>query len=225
MMNIKDIKNLKNIYDPSTVYDGYFETYFLRPFVHRYAHFQGAETWTTCLWSLLTWLILTMGIFGALAGLVGLLGPEVGFMMLYIVGGIWCAASVLPIIALISRASSFRGKYNPRPKLLGIDVMGYVVCLLFFVIGLLMMITTLNSGNLNPNADYDPNAEDLKVTEDSVIEEAIFTYEPNAEPSTDTSDMSDSLMMEDGEELSPDESFDPSIPIIPAESPEVVDSL
>ena len=38
------IKKIQNFYNPDTVYQGFFETYLIRPFVHHYVDFSGRES-------------------------------------------------------------------------------------------------------------------------------------------------------------------------------------
>lgn len=211
-------EKFKNLYDPNVVYEDYFEAYYIRPFIHHYADFNGGETSESALLSLCAWLIMTLGLAGVLMGLVGLLGPEVGFISLAVVGGIWLLLSVVPIAAILVRASKHNeSKWNHQPRLLGIDIMMMAVCLLFFIFGLLMMITTLNSEVLDPNAGY-VEEDTVKMVEDTVWEEPIFTYQ-DAAPAMDEDSLgaeTDSIdqMMED--------SFDPTIE---TEATAVADSL
>lgn len=207
---------LKEFYNPKHIYDGWFETYFIRPFCHHYADFKGGETWRTCAFSLLAWLIVTLGVTGILTGLVGLLGPEVGFSALYIAGSIWAAASFIPIISLLVRAS--RGvspqekEHMVHPRLLGVDTLLGVSSLLFFIFGVLMMVTTINSGSLDPNAGVTEEVDTTAFEMEEVVEEPIFTYQDEVAPETtatvDTlSDMTEPDLVE------PEESFDPTLAI------------
>lgn len=221
--------NLKEIYNPRKVYEGFFETYFIRPYFHHYADFAGsdAERRTpavmTFLKSLAAWAVATLGIAGILMGLVGLLGPEVGFSALYIVGGIWLALSVTPLLALISRTFVRHTEpEHPKSKMLGIDTMLGVSCLLFFLFGLLMMVTTLNSGGLNPNANMTDEPDTVVAEEEYIKEEPIFTYQDPAPVDSGVDTMSD---LTEPDAIDPDESFDPAL-ATPAEDPAVAsDSL
>jgi uncharacterized membrane protein YhaH (DUF805 family) len=202
--------NFKSIYDPKHVYEGFFETYFIRPFVHRYADFNGEERGKSISYSLLAWLIITLGLIGLMLGLVGLLGPEVGFTTLYIGGGIWIAASIIPILALFSRRGVEEpdaGNGRKQKLMLPIDMVLAAISVLFFFLGLLMMISTLNSEELT--ADPGTMEEDTTTLEfDEVVEEPIFTYQDEVAetPAQDT------LMdLEDPEAMTPDESFDPTL--------------
>ncbi len=91
------------------------------------------------------------------------------------------------------------------------------VCVLFFIFGLLMMITTLNSETLNPNAGY-VEEDSVKTEEDSVWEEPIFTYQ-DAAPTVEE----DTLRKEtDSMTAITEDSFDPTIE---TEATIVADSL
>ena len=84
-------------------------------------------------------------------------------------------------------------------------------CLLFFLLGLLMMTTTLNSGSLNPNATYTEEEDSVAAEQETVVEEPIFTYQDKA-PDTATHVEDTVSIGENGEELAtPEESFDPTI--------------
>ena len=94
---------IKQIYNPKKVYDGWFESYFIKPWIRHYADFVHGESAGDCLRSLLAWLVMTLGLAGLLMGLVGLMGPEVGFACLKWLGIAWLAASAIPFIALLAR--------------------------------------------------------------------------------------------------------------------------
>lgn len=203
---------LKEFYNPRHVYEGYFETYFIRPFFHHYADFRGGESWKSCLLSLLAWLVVTLGLVGILMGLVGLLGPEVGFPALTVVGAIWGLVSLTPLLALIVRTGHKSEAIGSRTRLLGVDTLLGVSSLLFFVFGLLMMVTTVDSGTLHPNDGYVEEEDTVAVELEKVTEEPIFTYQdevvPDTTPKTDTlSDMTEPDL------VAPDESFDPTLEI------------
>lgn len=202
----------REIYNPKHVYEGFFETYFIRPYFHHYADFSGKESMTSCWRSLLAWLIVSMGVAGIMMGQIGLIGPEAGKTAAVVVCSIWAAASVVPLLALVTRASHGGPQKPLRPKLLGVDTLLGVSCLLFFLLGLLMMTTTLNSGSLNPNATYTEETEDSVAAEqETVVEEPIFTYQDKA-PDTATHVEDTVSIGENGEELAtPEESFDPTI--------------
>ena len=207
----------KSLYNPRHVYEGWFECYFIRPWVRQYADFEHGETIRDGFLSLLGWLIVTLGFAGLLMGLVGLLGPDVGFMALYIVGGIWLALSLLPLVALLSRMT--KGKKGPgqHPKFLGIDILQTVAAALFFIFGLLMMLTTLNSEFLHPDPGTDDEPDTL-LFEDEVVEEPIFTYQDNS-PSLEAPDSSETAP-EDPDLIPADESFDPTIEEPVVETPD-----
>lgn len=211
----------RNLYNPDVVYEDYFEAYFIRPFIHHYADFSGSEPARAALLSFAAWLVLTAGIAGILMGQVGLLGPEVGFIFLYVVGGIWLAASVVPLAALAVRGSrGKRGPWKHSPRFLGVDALLSGAAILFFLFGLLMMTTTLRSENLNPNAGYDPEAEESPATAaDSIREEPIFTYQESA-PATQEADTLDLSDLDDPDAGDPDETFDPELST-DADAPEI----
>lgn len=208
-----NIKKIQNFYNPDTVYQGFFETYLIRPFVHHYVDFSGRESGVSCVLSLAAWLILTLGIFGVLTGLVGLLGPDVGFTALKIVGILWLLTSVAPLLALFARTAHGAGdrKKEPVAKMLGIDWMLTAISLCFFICGTLMMTTTLHSETLHPNAGYVEEEETDSIYGERVIEEPIFTYQDQAPAPADTT-VTDTLgIEEDPDLLAPYESFDPTI--------------
>lgn len=200
----------KEFYNPRHVYDGFFETYFIRPFFHHFADFNGKESGPSCLKSLLAWIIVTLGITGIMMGQIGLLGPEVGSTALTTVAVLWGAFSLIPILALIVRASHGSPDKKLHPRVLGVDALLGVSCLLFCLLGLLMMITTLNSGQLNPNAGMTDELDTLRVEEVYVKEEPIFTYQD--ELPVQTEEQPDSLSdMNETDLADPDESFDPTL--------------
>lgn len=208
--------------NPRHTYDGYFETYFIRPFFHRYAGFSGKESVKSCMLSLLAWLIVTLGLAGVMMGQIGLIGPDAGITSTIVVGCIWVAFSVVPILALFSRAAHGTPRLELQPRMLGIDTLLGVSCLLFFIFGLLMMITTLDSGSLDPNARYVPEADTVVKEEEYVVEEPIFTYQDEVQtaPEQETDTLSDTS---EPDLASPDESFDPTIETIA--DPTLSDSL
>ena len=199
---------LKEIYNPKPVYEGFFETYFIRPFFHHYADFAGKEAPSSCLRSLLAWLIVSLGIAGIMMGQIGLIGPEAGISATYIVCGIWIVASVIPLLAIIVRTSHGSPAKVPAPKMLGVDVLLGVSCLLFFVLGLLMMTTTLASGALNPNAGATDEPDSALIEEEHVTEEPIFTYQDEAPATAETDSLSD---MTEPDLVDPDDSYDPTL--------------
>ncbi len=202
---------------------GFFERYFITPFFRRYSDFKGCESGRDAWISVGAWLIVTAGVIGVLLGFVGLLGPEVGFVALGVVGTIWCVGSMCPLAALASRA--LKGgdeKDGPRKvNFLGIDKLLSAICILFLIFGLLMMITTLNSGeiNMNPGNGDSYDTENPILMQDSIWEEPIFTYQDEApkEPEKDT--MPD---LQETDTVSLDESFDPQIS---TEVPVEIDTL
>lgn len=203
---------LRQITSPRHTYDGYFETYFIRPFFHLFANFTGHDSWKSCILSLAAWVIVTLGIAGIMMGQIGLIGPEAGITASIIVGALWIAFSLVPISALITRASNGAPAKPLSPRMLGVDTLLGVSCLLFFVFGLLMMVTTLNSEVLNPNALYRPDADTLKVEQDYVVEEPIFTYQDDA-PATSIEEKDSLSDVTEPDLATPDESFDPTIEV------------
>lgn len=202
----------KEIYNPRQVYEGYFETYFIRPFIHHYGDFKGRESGTSCWRSLLAWLVVSMGVAGIMMGQVGLIGPEAGTAAALTVCSIWAAASIIPLAAILVRTSHGSPERVHSPRLLGVDTLLGVSCLLFFLLGMMMMITTLHSGSLNPNATATEEEDTTAFEEEYVVEEPIFTYQDEA-PDT-TSSRSDTLDLgsdAEGDIMAPDESFDPTI--------------
>lgn len=190
---------------------GFFERYFITPFFRRATDFNGSQQKGTAGYSALAWLIATAGIIGVLLGLVGLLGPEVGFTSLWIIGGAWIIWSAIGFAALICRfiRNNDDSQSAPNSSLLGIDKMLSAICILFLLCGILMTVTTLNSGELNmtPRNGGDGSPNPI-LEQDSIREEPIFTYQDAtpAEPVQDT--MTD---LEEKDTVSLDESFDPDI--------------
>lgn len=201
---------LKEIYNPRHVYDGYFETFFIRPFFHHYADFKSRESAGSCLKSIIAWLIVTLGITGIMMGQIGLLGPETGFTAMTVVATIWGAFSLLPLITLIARTANGSPDRPFSTKILGVDSLLAVSCMLFFILGLLMMYTTLHSGNLNPNAGMTDEPDTSVFEEEYVKEEPIFTYQDETPPATEESQ--DTLGdMTEPDLVTPEESFDPTL--------------
>jgi len=200
----------KEFYNPRHVYDGFFETYFIRPFFHHFADFKGKETKSSCFMSLLAWLVVTIGIAGIMMGQVGLLGPEVGFSAITIGAIIWGAFSLTPLTALVTRAANGVPEQEQCPRMLGVDTLLAVSCILFFILGLLMMVTTLNSGQLNPNAGMTDESDTVLFEEEYIKEEPIFTYQDELPAHVD--DTVDTLSdMTEPDLADPDESFDPTL--------------
>lgn len=201
--------NLKEIYNPKHVYEGYFEYYFIRPFFHHYADLKGNESGGSFAMSLLAWITVTLGICGLLMGLVGLLGPEVGFSALIYVSAAWGLFSLCPLVSLVARAFNGVPEQRRKPRLLAVDTLMGVSCLLFFILGLLMMTTTLHSGSLNPNAGM-TTEEDTAVSEEEYVkEEPIFTYQDeNAGAGLATDTMND---VTEPDLVEAEESFDPTL--------------
>lgn len=202
--------NFKELYNPRVVYDGFFESYFIRPFIRHYFDFSGRESGSSCFKSLGAWLVITLGILGIMMGQIGLVGPELGKKLLEISCWIWGALSVIPIFALLARTGRGAPANEVKARMLGVDTLLGVSCILFFLLGLLMMITTLNSGMLNPNANMTDEPDTTRLEDNFVTEEPIFTYQ-DAAPASD-GDAADSLGdMLDPDAATPDESFDATI--------------
>lgn len=205
------MKSIKRIYNPKHVYQGWFEAYFIRPWVRLYADFRSSETGRDFLYSLLAWVIISMGLAGLLMGLVGLLGPDVGFTALKIVGSIWGLLSLIPFIALLARTFNGQGDRTPqKARMLGIDILQIAACLLFFIFGLLMMTTTMHSEILHGDTG-DDEADTTKLEFDSVVEEPIFTYQDTHEVIVEDSSMIEEEQTQDPDMISPEESYDPTI--------------
>lgn len=217
---MQDIMRLKNLYDPEVVYEDYFEAYFIRPFIHHYVDFEGSESVRSMIKSLLCWLVLTLGVAGILTGLVGLLGPESGFPALWIIGGLWILGSLPGLASLVTRGLK-GGSENeePHPRFLGIDALLAGICVLFFIFGILMMVTTLRSETLNPNDNYDPRVETTMGEKDSVWEEPIFTYQDETPAMTPEEPLDDETEEEASES---EDSFDPALE---TEAQAIADSL
>lgn len=167
------------------VHKGFYEKYFIDPFIRQYSDFKGTTARRDALCSLLAWIILTAGITGILTGLVGLLGGEVAFPCLWIIGGIWILASLVPLAALAVRASRGRTEPLTEPEnasrtgysILGIDILLSVVCFLFLILGIPMMITTVRSETIEIDPSGISRLPASKLPEDSVYEEPIFNYQ------------------------------------------------
>lgn len=199
--------SIKRIYNPRHVYEGWFESYFIKPWIDNYVNFRGGESPHSLVMSLVGWFVVTLGVAGLLMGLVGLAGPDVGFLSLKIVGTLWLLLSVPPFAALVTRGINGPAPESRNRKFLAIDVLLMGACILFFVFGLLMMTTTLNSEILRP----DPGTEEVMDTDamkDTVYEEPIFTYQTPKEevPPVDTlQELTEPDMVDI------DESFDPTL--------------
>lgn len=197
--------------------EGYFEKYFIKPFYRHYSDFKGEGSPKTAMMTLVTWLVITIGVFGILIGLVGLLGPEVGFVCLWVIGGLWIAGSIVPLLAAFSRSrnsSAEKDEDESKPVFLGIDKLLFAACGLFMILGVLMMITTLNSDELLGRPRGADSESTNKFEPDSVEEEPIFTYqvETPVEAAPDT--MAD---LSETDTVSVEESFDPTIAPPPVE--------
>lgn len=201
---------INQIYNPNRVREGWFECNFITPWFRRFVDFQGPGDGKSCGLALLGWLIATAGVSGVLMGLVGLLGPDVGFTALYWIGGIWLAYSLIPLAALISRTMGGRTDgMESVTRMLPIDWMLTACAVLFFIFGMLMMTTTINSETLHAPTGTD-DAEESSIPKDSVVEEAIFTYQnPEIDTSTPAADtMSD---LNEPDIVAPDQGYDPTI--------------
>lgn len=201
---------IKEFFNPKEVYDGYLDSYFIRPFFHHFADFKGRESATSCILSILVWLIATLGIIGIILGQIAFLGPELGFKILTCFCITWAVISIIPIVALVVRATNGQPAKPLRTRMLGVDSFLIICCLLFFVIGLLMMSTTVNSGLLHPDAGVYEEPDKSKINNDQVSEEPIFTYqEENTGPLDESPDsLSD---MNETDIIDIEDSFDPTI--------------
>ncbi len=190
---------------------GFFERYFITPFFRKYADFSGSESDRNALVSLAAWLIVTSGVAGVLLGFIGLMGPETGFVCLAVIGGLWIIGSLCPLAALAARA--FRGSAEDKNltiRFLGIDKFLSVTCILFLILGILMTVTTLNSGEINPyhRGQGDRNHNPL-LEQDEVVEEPIFNYQ-TAEPAP-VEEIEEPETDVPADTITLDDSFDPSI--------------
>lgn len=202
--------NFKEIYNPRYVYEGFFETYFIRPFIHQYFQFQGREAVESCLKSVAAWIIITLGLVGIMLGQIGIIGPDGGIQLAKIIFWIWGGLSVIPFASLISRTVQGAPEHPLKSKILGIDTLLGASCVLFFVLGLMMMITTLDSGILNPNARVVEETDSIPFEEDYVKEEPIFTYQNDE--ATDQSEIIDSMTdINEPYLMEADESYDPTL--------------
>ena len=75
-----------------------------------------------------------------------------------------------------------------------------------------MMVTTLNSEVLNPNARYVPEGDTVKIDQDYVVEEPIFTYQDEA-PATPVEEKDSLDDITEPDLATPEESFDPTIEV------------
>ena len=169
------------------LHQGFYEKYFIDPFIRRFSDFKGTAGRRDALFSLLAWAIVTAGIVGILTGLVGILGGEVGFPCLWIIGGLWILASLIPLIALIQRAArgmaegiagtEANNTTRPGYKMLTIDIILSVACVLFLTFGIPMMVTTVRSETLEIDPSGISKLPTSKIPTDSVYEEPIFNYQ------------------------------------------------
>lgn len=217
--------DLHELYNPKRVYEGFFETYFIRPFVHQYFDFTSKESPKTCFMSLLAWIVITLGVIGIMMGQIGLIGPQGGLQATWWVCGIWFALSLIPVLAMFIRTANGSPKEEVKPRLLGIDTLLGVSCLLFFLLGLLMMSTTMHSEVLNPNGRIYDESDTVPEEIDYIEEEPIFTYQdeksPVEEGKTQAAPAVDSLSQFNEPDIieEVEETFDPTI------QPPAVDTL
>lgn len=189
---------------------GFFERYFITPFFRKYTDFGGAVSDRDALISVAAWLIVTAGVAGVLLGLVGLLGPDTGFVCLGVIGGIWIVGSLCPLAALASRAFR-RGETHPsHVRFLGIDKFLTAVCGIFLILGILMTVTTLNSGEINP---YHRGQGDRKhnplLDQEEVVEEPIFNYQTEEPAPVEV--IEEEEIEEPADTITLDDAFDPTI--------------
>lgn len=203
---------LKQLYNPNEIHTGFFDAYFIRPFIVHYADFKGQEDKESLLFSLLAWFIVTLGIVGLMLGQIGIIGPDGGIGFAVAICTIWGVASIVPIAALFIRNSHGAPEHKVRGRMLTIDILQCAACGLFFILGLLMMITTFNSGSLNPNARVYEEDNVRFEEKEYVKEEPIFTYETVDIPEDDIlSDSTSSFSNIDEENRDADDSYDPTI--------------
>lgn len=167
--------------------EGFFEKYFINPLIRDFKNKKEEFIPQQSMPFILTaWGLITIGLFGILIGQVGMLGPEVGFAMIYIIVPIWIIASILPLISVIKRA-----RRDPEPKklsaeeyyetikktMLPLDWILSGAALLFFIFGPIMMESTLRGRNLDilPRGNGDSGVSLLDT--DSVYEEPIFNFQ------------------------------------------------
>lgn len=200
----------KEIYNPKYTYEGFFESYFIRPFFHHYADFKSKESASSYYKSIICWIIVTLGLAGIMLGQVGIIGPESGVTASIVVAVIWLAASATPLAALIARTLNGKPESELKPRLLAIDILLAASSILFFLLGLMMMITTLNSGALNPNAGMTNEIDSTIIEEETVIEEPIFTYQDEV-TTVDTTIVDTMSDMTEPDLIDAEESFDPTI--------------
>lgn len=189
---------------------GFYERYFITPFFRKFNDFKSAGAPGDRKRTLIAWLIATLGIGGLLIGLVGLLGPEVGFVTSEVLGAIWLAWSAYALCALFARTSK-ESDDNPGEKkgyvLLNIDKLLAVVCVLFFLFGILMMATTLNSEDLNMQPrNIGDQEENPILNQDKVEEEPIFNYQEYGDLTVETAEPTEEI----SEDTSTTVEFDPA---------------
>lgn len=197
------------------------DRYFITPFFRRYSDFNGSDGRRTMLLSLAAFAIVTCGIAGLLTGLVGILGVETGMVCLVVLGIAWIIGLMIPLAAVCVRGmrepaeapASDIARQRSKVRLVTIDIFVMTVCALFLIFGILNMVTTMNSEELNPERIVDDEPE--TVVTDSVVDEPIFTYQQIDAPTE-----SDPLQgyEEETDTVSVTDSFDPTIE--PAEKAE-----
>lgn len=191
---------------------GFYERYFITPFFRKFYDFKSAETPLDRKRTLIAWLIATLGIGGVLIGLVGLLGPEVGFVTAEVIGAIWLAWSAFGICSLFARSAKGtedNGADKKEYVLLNIDKLLSLICVLFFLFGILMMATTLNSEELNMKPRYPGSQEDNPIlNQDKVEEVPIFSYEEYGDLSEQTEEPAEETTEDTATSTSTD--FDPA---------------
>lgn len=219
---------IKDIYNPRQVYEGYFESYFIRPFFYEYLKFQGHESIGSCVKSFIAWVLITLGIVGIMLGQIGIIGPDGGVQAMQVVCWIWGLYSIVPLLALFSRTSQGAPSKPIKSKMLGIDTLLGVCCLLFFVLGLMMMETTMTKETLNPNAGATSDGDSTSFLDEVVEEEAIFSYEAvdapgdaknnnKEENKTNNKENKPAVVIDTMKDVtepdlaSPEESFDPTV--------------
>ncbi len=196
---------------------GFFEKYFIQPFYRDFRNKATSCPKSTLPLATTAWVIITLGIVGVLIGFIGLLGPETGSICVYVGLGLWLLFTIPAFIALIRRCcNGNEDNSNPvdkyydevRRAMLPIDWMLSGAAVLFFILGPLMMLSTLRGRNMDilPRGAGDGYSQ--FVDNDSIYEEPIFNYigESDASDADTLGDISDldTITLEES-------SFDPTI--------------
>ena len=201
------------------IQEGFFERYFMNP-LFRGVDSKGRDRRGGLKYVLLAWLIVTLGIVGLLLGLVGLFGPEVGFICLSLYGVVWLIFSGHRFVVLSRGAgnSGEKGDFEEsvKPVWLLIDKLMVGVSILFLILGILMAVTTLYSGDMDISSkgSGEPSSK-MGIERNEVEEEPIFTYQ-NEAPAVDLAE-DEFVEFEEVDTVSLEESYDPSVPVATSE--------